>query len=65
MESADVTREELYMPLASMDERAVVATFAASATTAAASEEVAADHGEYVSILKCVDLLVYCVCCVK
>ena len=52
MESADVTREELYMPLASMDERADVATFAASATTAAASEEVAVDHGEYVSMLK-------------
>ena len=61
VESADVTKEELYIPLASMDERADVATLAASATTAAASEEVAVDHGEYVSM---VGLL--CVwCCVN
>lgn len=34
-----------------MEERADVATLAASATTAAASEEVAADHGVYVSMV--------------
>ena len=67
VESADVTREELYMPLASMDERADVATLAASATTAAASEEAAVDHGEYVSMIRYVGFLTLirlCMMCV-
>ena len=68
MESADVTREELYIPLASMDERADVATLAASATTAAASEEAAVDHGEYVSMIRYVGFLTLislCMMCVR
>ena len=65
VDRADVTREELYIPLASMDESADVATLAASATTAAASEEAAVDHGEYVSMIRyvCFLTLIRCVLC--